>query len=134
MFHPWGKLRELAHIAIIWTRPHSHAPAATDGSSRIWLDPTLTQDECRCALTHELIHLQRGHHGCQSPAIERAVRTEAAHLLVSLEDLTLHAGWARCVSELADDLSVTEQVMIDRLQALDHAQHQALWPPEFHTA
>lgn len=134
MVQLWGKLRTLAHISIIWTRPHSHAPAATDGFSRIWLDPTLSQDEFRCALTRELIHLQRGHRGCQPTAIERAVRMEVAHLLVSLEDLAQYADWARGFAELADDLSVTEQVMIDRLQTLDHAQHQMRLPSEFHTA
>lgn len=134
MFQPWGKLRTLAHIAIIWTRPHSHASAATDGTSRIWIDPTLTQIERRCALTHELLHIQYGHRGCQPPAIERSVCLEAARLLVTFEHLAQHAGWARSMAELAEELSVTEEVLIDRFQTLDGDQLQALWPNEHHIA
>lgn len=134
MFQPWGKLRQLAHIAIIWTRPHSHAPAATDGTSRIWLDPELNQIERRCALTHELMHIHYGHHGCQPLAIERRVCLESARLLVSFEDLAAQAPWAHTMGELAEDLSVTEAVLIYRLQTLDGDQLQQLWPNEHHIA
>lgn len=132
MYNPWGKLRTLAHIVIIWTRPHSHAPAATDGTSRIWLDPTLNQIERRCALTHELIHIKYRHFGCQAPAIERTVRWEAAALLVSFEHLQQQVPWAVSLEELAEELSVTEAVLIDRLQLLDGDELQALWPNEHH--
>ena len=132
MFDPWGKLRNLAHIVIIWTRPHSHAPAATDGTNRIWLDPVMNQIERRCALTHELTHIKYGHYGCQVPAIERIVRFETAELLVKLEHLQEHAPWAASLEELAEELSVTEAVLIDRLQLLDGDELQALWPNEHH--
>ena len=134
MFQPWGRLCNLAHIAIIWTRPHSHAPAATDGTSRIWLDPELNEIERRCALTHELIHIQHGHCGCQPPAIERLVRWEAARLLINFEHLAHHARWAHSLPELAEELMVTEDVLIDRLQTLDGDQLQTLWPFEDHVA
>lgn len=134
MFQPWGKLRQLAHIAIIWTRPHSHAYAATDGTSRIWLDPELNQIERRCALTHELIHIHYGHCGCQPLAIERRVCLEAAQLLVKFEDLARHARWTRCMTELAEELMVTEAVLIDRLQTLNGDQLQQLWPNDQHFA
>lgn len=134
MFQPWGKLRELAHIAIIWTRPHSHASAATDGTSRIWLDPTLTQVEKRCALTHELVHIKYGHRGCQPLGVEREVCFETARLLISFNHLERHAGWARSLGELAEELSVTEEVLIDRLMTLDGDQLQRLWPADLHTA
>ncbi|OIH85886.1 hypothetical protein BLJ79_03525 [Arthrobacter sp. UCD-GKA] len=134
MFQPWGKLRQLAHIEIIWTRPHSHAPPATDGTSRIWLDPNLNQTEHRCALTHELIHIQHGHCGCQTPAIERLVRWESARLLINFEHLAHHARWAHSLPELAEELMVTEDVLIDRLQTLDGDQLQRLWPSEDHVA
>lgn len=127
-------MRRLTHIAIIWTRPHSHAPAATDGISRIWLDPELNQIERRCALTHELIHIQYGHCGCQSPAIEQRVRWEAATLLIKFEHLAQHASWAHSMAELAEELSVTEEVLIDRFQTLDGDQVQALWSQEHCTA
>ena len=33
-------------------------------------------------LAHELIHVRRGHRGCQPPAVERAVRHAAARWLL----------------------------------------------------
>lgn len=134
MFHPWGKLRELAHIAIIWTRPHSHVSAATDGTSRIWLDPALTQVEKRCALTHELVHIKYGHQGCQPLSVEREVCFETARLLVPVDQLAKHAGWALSIAELAEDLSVTEVVLVDRLLTLNGDQLQRLWPKDQYTA
>ena len=38
------------------------------GATVIWLDPRMTQAERRCALTHELVHLEHGHRGCQPPS------------------------------------------------------------------
>ena len=56
MFHPWRALRALSHVVVEWARPHPTVPAATDGASRIWLDPRMSQVERRCVLTHELVH------------------------------------------------------------------------------
>ncbi|MCC0765675.1 hypothetical protein [Micrococcus luteus] len=74
MFHPWRALRALSHVVVVWSRPHAAAPAATNGADLVWLDPRMTQAERRCALTHELVHLEHGHRGCQPPAVEHAVR------------------------------------------------------------
>lgn len=134
MFNPWGTLRHFAHIAIIWTRPHSNLPAATDGHRRIWIDPKLNRVERRCALTHELLHLQRGHTGCQPQSIERSIELEAARLLVRFQDLQQHASWALSLAELAEDLMVTEAVLINRFQTLDGDQMQILWPQDHYTA
>lgn len=129
----WGRLRGLAHAVVIWTRPHSQIPAATDGR-HIWVDPKLTNAEMRCVLAHEAIHIQHGHSKCQPPAAERQVCLEAAQFLVSFEDLRRVAGWSRCPAEMAEELDVTEQVLLDRLATLDGKQIQALWPPGEHIA
>lgn len=129
-----GELRSLAQAIVIWTRPLSDAPAATDGTSRIWLDPRTTQIESRCFTTHEMVHMRRGHIGCQPPSVERSVCLETARLLVTFEDLAQHAGWARSMGELAEELGVTEEVLIDRFQTLDGDQLQILWPNENHIA
>ena len=68
MFHPWRALRALSHVVVVWFRPHAAAPAATNGADLVWLDPRMTQAERRCALTHELVHLEHGHRGCQPPS------------------------------------------------------------------
>ncbi|GEC12696.1 hypothetical protein ANI01nite_18990 [Glutamicibacter nicotianae] len=126
-------LRSLAHVMIIWNRPYPDIVAATDGR-RIWIDPKLTSVERKCFLAHESIHIQRGHTGCQPPAIERQVCLEVARFLVSFEALQDVAGWSRCPIEMAEELGVTEQVLLDRLATLDGDQIQALWPPGDHIA
>lgn len=118
MFHPWGELRELAHVIIIWARPAPGIPAATDGERRIWIDPGLSQRERRSVLAHELVHLWRGHRGCQSAAVERQVREAAARQLIEWGRLVAEVAWARSLDELADELWVTEDVVVDRLAAL----------------
>lgn len=133
MQNVWGMLRSLAHIAIIWSRPHPEVVAATDGR-RIWIDPALTTAEQRCFLAHEAIHIQHGHTQCQSPAIERQVCLEVARFLVTFEDLQRVAGWSRCPIEMAEELGITEEVLIDRLSTLDGQQIQTLWPPGEHIA
>jgi len=128
MQNVWGMLRSLAHVIIIWNRPYPDIVAATDGR-RIWIDPKLTAVERRCFLAHEAIHIQRGHDGCQSPAAERQVCLEAARFLVRFDDLKRVAGWSRNPWVMAEELDVTEQVLLDRIATLDGDQIQALWPP-----
>ncbi|MFC0422291.1 ImmA/IrrE family metallo-endopeptidase [Glutamicibacter ardleyensis] len=126
-------LRSLAHVIIIWNRPHPEVVAATDGR-RIWIDPSLTAVEQHCFLAHEAIHIQHGHTSCQTPAVERQVRLEVARFLISFEDLQTVAGWSRCPTIMAEELNVTEQVLLDRLVTLDGQQIQTLWPPGEHIA
>lgn len=133
MQNVWGMLRSLAHVVIIWDRPHPDMVAATDGR-RIWIDPALTTAERRSFLAHEAFHIKHGHQGCQSPAVERQVDLEVARFLVPFEVLQGVACWSRNASEIAEELDVTEQVIIDRLATLDGDQIQALWPPGEHIA
>ena len=133
MQNVWGMLRSLAHVMIIWNRPYPDIVAATDGR-RIWIDPKLTSVERKCFLAHEAIHIQHGHDGCQPPAIERQICLEVARFLVPFEDLQRVACWSRNAAEMAEELDVTEQVIIDRLATLDGDQIQALWPASEHIA
>lgn len=98
------------------------------------MDPGLFQDEALCALTHEAIHLERNHSGCQPPVVEREVQLEVARRLVSFEGLKRVAGWAKSPAEMADELGVTEEVVLLRLQSLDGDQVQELWPPSEYIA
>lgn len=132
MWNPWGTLRKLTHIAVIWRRPHPLLPAATDGMHRVWIDPRANQVERRCLLAHELVHLERGHIGCQPPAVERTVRVETARRLVPLAQLQRHLSWARSSWELADELHVTEMVLRDRLEALSESERQLLARADLH--
>lgn len=133
MQNVWGMLRTLAHAIVIWNRPYPDIVAATDGR-RIWIDPNLTTAERRCFLAHEAFHIQYGHEGCQTPAVERQVCLEVARFLVSFEDLQRVACWSTNSAEMAEELDVTEPVIIDRLATLNGEQIQTLWPASDHVA
>lgn len=118
MFDPWGALRRLTHIHISFVRMPDGAPGRTDGLRVIWLDSRLQQDQRRCTLTHELVHMERGHDGCQERTIEYEVRAETARRLIPIDELCRHAAWSSSIDELADDLWVTPEVVTDRFQSL----------------
>lgn len=133
MFELLGKLSALANAVVEFHRPHPSVPAATDGR-RIWIDPKLSRAELRCALAHEAMHIKHGHTSCQGPSKERQIRLEVAVFMIPFEDLQRVAGWARCPSDMAEELDVLPEVVIDRLQTLDGEQIQQLWPVSEHVA
>lgn len=133
MFELLGKLSTLANAVVEFHRPHPSVPAATDGR-RIWVDPKLSRAELRCALAHEAMHIKHGHTSCQGPSKERQIRLEVAVFMIPFEDLRRVAGWARCPADMAEELDVLPEVVIDRLQTLDGDQIQQLWPVSEHIA
>ena len=96
------------------TRLPAFLQGCTDGRV-IYLDDRLTEREKRCALTHELVHLDMGHSECQPPAVERRVREVTAHLLVPETMLNQTLRWTTCMHEAAEELSVTVSVLKDRV-------------------
>lgn len=133
MFDLLGKVEALTNSVIHWTRPRERTPGATKGR-RFWVDTKLTADERRCVLAHELHHLLRGHEGCQPPAIERQVCLETAQFLISFDALKDAVHWSSHPAVIAEELGVTEQIVIDRFLTLDGDQMAELWPPGEHIA
>ena len=80
------------------------------------------------------MHIKYGHRGCQPLGIEREVCFETARLLTPFNQLEQHAGWAHSLEELAEELSVTEEVLVDRLMTLDRSRLEQLWPADLYTA
>ena len=109
------------------------APGRTNGIDVIWMDKRLDQVERRCTLTHELIHIERQHTGCQPPAVEDSVRAEAARRLISTEDLANALRWSTAPLEVADELWVTPQVLEDRLSFLSSTDAAFLAGVEYQT-
>jgi hypothetical protein len=124
MFHPWLNLRALPHITVHWLPLDGDIQAVTDGHATICMDPRLLQVERRCSLTHELVHIERGHTGPCNPKIERQVRRETARRLVTITDLIDALKWSRSVPELADELWVTVGVLMDRIDSLSAHERQ----------
>ena len=119
MFDPWAVTNECS-IEVIRI-PLRHLSGYTDGR-RIWLDHHLTAVEARCTLTHELVHMSRGHDQHQPPAVEERVRAATACLLVPWEAITAHAGSQLDAWHLAQELGVTERVLADRLRYASAAE------------
>ncbi|MET3349599.1 UNVERIFIED_ORG: hypothetical protein ABID57_001271 [Arthrobacter sp. UYEF1] len=93
-------------------------PGRTNGVDIIWMDKRLDQVERRCTLTHELIHIERKHIGCQTASVELEVCLETARRLIPIDALAKALRWSTCPYELADELWVTPHVLNDRLRSL----------------
>ncbi|MFM9430023.1 ImmA/IrrE family metallo-endopeptidase [Arthrobacter sp. MP_2.3] len=126
MFHPWGLLRKLAHIRLSWVVMPDDVPGRTNGVDIIWMDKRLDQVERRCTLAHELIHIEREHTGCQVPSVELEVSLETARRLIPIEDLASALRWSNRPYELADELWVTQNVLVDRMRSLTADELQIL--------
>ncbi|RBP66364.1 hypothetical protein DFO66_103311 [Brevibacterium sanguinis] len=119
MYHPWHELRDLGDgVVLHFTSFPDSRVSATNGSNAIWIDIDLDQVERRCALTHELAHLDLGHATKTTDREERDACRLTAVRLIDWDDLVDAYRWATCMDEWADELWVTPEVLQDRLRFL----------------
>ncbi|MEV5394418.1 hypothetical protein [Nocardia farcinica] len=90
----------------------------------LFLRPGLTQAQRRCALTHEIVHLERGpvpRNPVLAAAEERIVADIAARRLIPLRSLLDAFMWTRPTNhhDLADELWVDVPTLRIRLSGLD---------------
>lgn len=123
MFDPWAWVIELG--IDVHTIPLERLSGCTDGTT-IWLDTRLTDTERRCTLTHELVHLSRGHNGHQPPSVEEAVRAETARLLIPLPVLAGLVQAQLDVYDLAYELDVTPRTLGDRIRYASAEERRVL--------
>lgn len=121
-FHPWRVLRAWPEVELHLVDLPEGILGATDGE-RIWLDRRQRQAQRRSTLTHELEHLERGHAGCQTPAVEADVEDAAARKLIPLTALAEAIVWANSEVELAQDLWVDLAMVRTRLARLTVDEH-----------
>lgn len=121
MFNPWEIVEADPRIRVEM-REFKECSGKTNGLDLIFLDPRLLQVEQRCTLTHELVHISRGHLRCQPLSAEREVRRATSRLLVNVKDLRREMRWARHHVELAAELVVTPRVLSDRIECLSPAE------------
>lgn len=98
--------------------------AATDGTI-IWLHNSLLAREERCALTHEIDHIEEGHTGRQPQKVERRIREKTARRLIPVAWLVDAYRWSPQTREVAEELGVTEAVLLDRLDTLNQRERLA---------
>ena len=76
------------------------------------------QAERRCAIAHEIIHLERGDTGACTPAVEAEVNREVARRLIPFWGLLEAVKWTQHERELADELWVTVPILQARWETL----------------
>ena len=130
MYHPWRRFRGLAR----WTLTQTTLPGDLAGLT-IWpagvvaLDCRLSQVERRCTICHELVHIERGpvpDDDRLAAREESTVEREVARRLIELQPLGEALAWSRHISEAADALWVTEDVLRARLNCLQPSERSYL--------
>ena len=126
MFEQLTKYCESQGVAV---RDAARLPYAGiwDAATRtIWLHAGLTGRERTPVLLHEILHMQAGHVGPQSAAVERKIRRDVARILIN------RGAYARAekIAEgdlfgIAEELDVPAWLVRDYQQILDCTP---LWP------
>lgn len=125
-FHPWQRLRDLAHVRLEWQDVDDQMGCADPETSIVTITDGMTQAERRSTLTHELIHLERGTAvEARHQAIEdRYVQRESARRLITIEDLIDALRWSRDEHELAEELWTDVDTVRIRLASLSPAERR----------
>lgn len=95
----------------------------------VLLDRRLDERGRRCAISHELVHIQRGDTACggwHGRRQERLVERESARRLITLDDLISALQWSQDERELADELWVDVTTLRARLASLTADEHVEL--------
>lgn len=80
----------------------------------------------RCAVDHELAHVELGHVGGCSAANEQAARLRSSRRLLPVRMLAQALAFTLDLDAVAWDCWVTPRVLGDRLSTLDPGEHDRL--------
>jgi len=109
-------------MAIVYmVRMPDGVPSRTDGVD-IYLDDRLDDVGIRCQIVHEQIHIERGHSTLQTEDVEMSVRYETAKRLLPLDMIVGVCKEGRSLAQIARELNVTRQVLMDRAATLTDEQ------------
>ena len=112
------RLAEKWGIPVVDVRLPDGLAGCTDGRT-IWVDDRLTSTERHCTIAHELVHIDAGHTGHQSPKVEAWVRRRTAAWLLGRVDVVHALRTHPTVWDAAEHLGVTVPVLRDHLAALE---------------
>lgn len=119
IWHPWRVLRSREDVGCsIVDLPDGTAGQVWFATQRVEIASDLLQRERRSALSHELVHLERGPCGGCSAREEQAVQAESARRLIPFADLVEALLWTQDEWELAEELWVDVDTVLVRLQML----------------
>lgn len=131
-YDPWADLAARPHLTLAVARlPFGNGWYLHDVPG-IVLDDRLDRIGRRCALAHELAHVDLGHvhqvagTGPGTSRIQRRREREADRLasqrLIPIHQLADVLRWALCAEEVAHDLEVTEHLARIRIHDLTEAE------------
>lgn len=124
---PWTYLHHRPDLTLVWADLPGRLRGCTDGQRTIWLDRGLLQHERRCTLAHELVHIRHHHVGRQPRAVENRVREETARLLLpDVNQIVDALSWGHTWAEVAEDLWVTHDILVCRLDHLTSTERAAI--------
>lgn len=84
MWNPWRTIRARPDITVRWRRLDGRLGEWCERTRTMTLDPRQLQSERRVTATHEAIHAERGHDGCQTDSVELSVRKETARRCITI--------------------------------------------------
>lgn len=125
-YDPWEDLgRRHAQIHVDWGWD-GHARAAWVPSEKVILiNRELTKIQRRCALAHEIAHIDFGDNdtaACWYSARQESIADQvAAERLIALHDLLRASRWCRTNGEAAEALDVTLDVFVLRARTMNGA-------------
>lgn len=126
MYNPWAAVGQQTDVLVAFDQLE-HAQAYWEPDERVILiDSRLGQVERRCALAHELAHIDSGDTGCEHgpDAARLEIRQErradslAAQRLIGLDDLADALVWALGYDEVAECLHVDRKTVRARITGL----------------
>jgi Zn-dependent peptidase ImmA (M78 family) len=126
MYDPGADVaKRYPHVTVRW-KPLGGVPAiAAPSCDLILIERNLPAIERRCALAHEVAHLDLAHGApiCEGKE-ERAADLLAARRLISTEELADVLRWALGAEEVADALNVTLHIARTRVRNLTDDEKQ----------
>jgi hypothetical protein len=108
-------------VLVYKVRMPDGVPERTDGVN-IWIDDRLDPIGEKCAIEHAMVHIEWGHSTLQREDVEMAVRYETAKRLLPIESIAGVCTDGRTLKEIATELGVTRQVLMDRAATLTDEQ------------
>lgn len=126
--HPWRRFRDRwphVHLHMVDWLPASIL-AATDGHTKVVMRDTLLQRERRVAIAHEMEHLEHRDTCGQTSQVEDAINAKIARDLIPLPHLIDAARWDHRIAVIAEELWVTEALVITRIETLDAHESETL--------
>lgn len=140
LWHPWRALRDREDVTVRWRRMPGRLGHWCADSRTVTFHPGQGQAQRRVTATHEQIHIEWGHDGCQPASIELAVRKETARRCIgiyALVNAVLFYG-EHNLPALADELWVDVETVQTRLEYLHPAERgyiqQLLWTQRWGSA